>query len=476
MPMVPIKSLIKERCGLTFEGVSETPLMMALEQRMQATGIKSLTGYLAYLAGRDDEFDHLVSLLTINETYFFREPGQLNLLVKSLIPRLVQSRPVGQPIRILSAGCSTGEEPYSIVLSLLETYGESAAQRFLITAADIDQSALAKAKSGEFGPYSFRTFPTELLTKYFRPSTGGAYTLIETVRKLVQFQTINVLQPPTDEDVGVMDIILFRNVSIYFDQNVRKIILGHFKSRLKEDGIFLVGNTETMSNDLGVFTVVSEDGYFYFTKHSRHGEKQSHPKSAHGHKLKTKHSTKGPVSLPITPKPTVAPVINLDTIRVLITQQDWVQALDALEHLDPSRRQETMPTMLEAWVRIQIRDFDAAASLANRVLEQDSWSREGTMLKGFIAKWQNHPEEAIEWFKRAVYAHHDCWVAHYYLGDLYRQTGNSDKAQQAYRLVLQVLSGDPHPDGGLCIPMGLPVAEIRFLCERHTAKAVRAGR
>ena len=182
-----------------------------------------------------------------------------------------------------------------------------------------------------------------------------------------------------------------------------------------------------------------------------------------------------PLPIKAVPKPVHSSDVNLEQIKDMIIHQRWEESLVALGRMSDINS-GSVAVLLEAWVRIQIKDFEQASKMAAQILEQDAWSKDATVLLGFIAKWRNEPENAIEWFKRAVYSHNDCWVAHYYLGDLYRQLGNLDKAQRSYRVVLQLLSGDHHPDGGLKIPLGLPVGEIRFLCERHSVKATQAGR
>ncbi|TAL48341.1 MAG: protein-glutamate O-methyltransferase CheR, partial [Methylovulum sp.] len=128
MNLAAFKALIKQRCGLTFEGIGEAPLVSGLQKRITETGAKNASAYYALLLANEHEFHELVALLTINETYFYREPEQLQLLVDCLIPRILSRKQDRSPVRILCAGCSSGEEPYSIAIALREKYGESAAR------------------------------------------------------------------------------------------------------------------------------------------------------------------------------------------------------------------------------------------------------------------------------------------------------------------------------------------------------------
>ncbi len=130
---------------------------------------------------------------------------------------------------------------------------------------------------------------------------------------------------------------------------------------------------------------------------------------------------------------------------------------------------------LKAHVLINRKDFAAAEVLARGVLAVDAWSVDALLLLGLAAKWRLQPEAAIRWFKQAVYARHECWPAHYYLGDLYRSLGDNELARRAYRVVIKLLCAN-EPDTGIkYVPFGLPTGEIRFLCEHQLAKLPATG-
>jgi chemotaxis protein methyltransferase CheR len=131
--LAPFKELIKQRCGLVLEGNNEEKLATALAQRITVTAKGNSGEYYSHLLCNTDEFQDLVNLLTINETYFFRESEQLRLLTERLVPRLLMQREDGTPLRILSAGCSSGEEPYSIVMALHDKYGGNTARLFSVS-------------------------------------------------------------------------------------------------------------------------------------------------------------------------------------------------------------------------------------------------------------------------------------------------------------------------------------------------------
>lgn len=447
----PVRTLIRQRCGLNCE---EEALAEAVAQRQKRVAIPLLADYFALLDKEISEFDNLVALLTNNETYFFREADQFELLLENLMPDLLASRNKGEVIRILSAGCSSGEEPYSIAIALLEKFGENAARMFSILGADIDQDALSKAVNARYGLYSFRALPDALRARYFEPAGETQYLLSDKIRSLVQFQRLNLLAEPPPTILSEFDAVFFRNVSIYFDEATRYDIQKNLCKLMKEQSYLLMGNTETLANDLGVFQLKQHGGVFYFSK----GKAQNKPVSKN-QKIRfadDADSAQTPAEYTANPK--------LEPIRSLIADQLWESALIALQTCE-TKEQELL--LLEAWARLQTKDIAGAEQLALEVFQQNEWSLDASVMLGLIARSQERNEQAILWLKRAVYINPDCWVAHYYLAELYRNSKEFEAAGRCYKQVLQALTGQFQADGGLSVPLSLPIADIHFLCSRH---------
>jgi chemotaxis protein methyltransferase CheR len=510
----PFKELVKERCGLSCEGHSEEKLAHALAERSAALAIQ--TGdYYGRLISNDAEFQELVNLLTINETYFFREPEQIRLLVDRLAPCFLAAHAGSAPVRILSAGCSSGEEPYSLAMALIDKYGESVSRLFTFAGGDIDSSVLAKARNGRYTDFSFRGVSPDVRSRYFDKDRWGNL-LKEPVKILVSFHELNLLANSFPPALHSFDIIFFRNVSIYFDTPTRKIIQHNLASLMKEDGVLVIGTAETLANDLGVLPLVEDDGFYYFVK---------------GHPSLPQTATANPVAhqwtplvpsypeptsplvsaapilplptwsfldlapplpsplspvadfgsavkvraAPVFPSPTLPPVVDrpglaLESARQLTRDKRYDDALpflDVVLGVDPGN---TEAQLLKAHVLMNHKDFAAVEDLAQRVLAVDAWSVDALLLLGLASKWRQQGEAAIRWFKQAAYARHECWPAHYYLADLYRNRGENELARRAYRAVIQLLSG-PAPETGIkIVPLGLPEGEVRFLCEHQLAK------
>ncbi|WP_306603456.1 CheR family methyltransferase [Azonexus sp.] len=473
----PFKVLIKERCGLLFEGDSTDKLAHALKERMAVHALASMA-YYAMLQGNDGEFQELVNLLTINETYFFREPEQIRLLVDHLAPRFLAAHDGKTPVRILSAGCSSGEEPYSLAMALLDKYGTSVGQLFAFAGGDIDSTVLTKARNARYTDFSFRGVPEEIKQRYFDKDRWGR-VLKEQVRSLVSFHELNLLASEFPPALHDFDIIFFRNVSIYFDTPTRKIIQRNLASLMKDDGILVIGTAETLANDLGVLPQVEENGLFYFVKGKPPLPAASIPVARPAFDALTAPLPPAPLAIPsavpLTPLPIAPPISTLpvgdfELARQLTCDKRYDEALpqlDAVLSIDPGH---AAARLLKAYVLINRKDFGAAEALAQRVLAADTWSIDALLLLGLAAKWRKQTTESIRCFKQAAYTRHECWPAHYYLADLYRHSGEQELARRAYRVVVQLLSGS-EPDTGIRhIPLGLPASEVRFLCEHQLAK------
>lgn len=495
LDIAPFQELIKLRCGLVLEGNNEEKLAGVLRQRFAALGCANAGDYLTRLYGDHGEFQELVNLLTINETYFFRESEQLALLTDVLVPRLLSRRGNKLPLRILSAGCSSGEEPYSILMALHEKYGESSHALFAVSGGDIDTQVLAKARAGCYGEFSFRGVAEPIRQRYFERDPY-AWRIREELRKRVTFHRLNLLDSIHPGVSGGFDVIFFRNVSIYFDTETRRRIQRNLSALMKEDGHLVIGTAETLANNLGEMALVEEAGLFYFM---RHGAPSTLGFPANSELPPPVAALPEPVALPPLTAPTPfvplekpaenpfafaagfvsepsAPLMtaparpSLDEIRCQVDEKRYDEALGALDRLLAGHPDDGAALLLKAHVQLNRKAFAEAQQCAQRVLDGDPWSVDALMVLGLAAKWREQQGDAVRWFKQAVYARHECWPARYYLAELYRNAGETEKARREYRGVQQSLASRREDTGLKVVPLSLPAAEIRFLCEHQLAK------
>ncbi|WP_294946972.1 protein-glutamate O-methyltransferase CheR [Sulfurivirga sp.] len=208
----------------------------------------------------------ILNTVTINETYFFREKYQFETLISEVLPRLHQLRPTGEPIRILCAPSSTGEEPYSIALSLLDEGRLLDARDFELVGIDIDSVAIAKARAGIYTPRSVQHVPPHLLQQYFIQRTDGRYELVDFLKGVVNFQVVNVMDRQAMRRLGRFDVIFCRNMLIYFDEISRREVAMTFYELLKPQGAVFLGHAESMNRIVSVFRTVRSGETIYYVK------------------------------------------------------------------------------------------------------------------------------------------------------------------------------------------------------------------
>ncbi|MBI4689814.1 MAG: protein-glutamate O-methyltransferase CheR [Nitrospirae bacterium] len=251
-----LRDLIKDYCGIYFDDGSKYLLERRLSKRVKSHHLNDFRDYyrlLLYDRRRDEELSFIVDVLTINETYFFREMNQLKTLIEEILPELKNKNRDARKIRIWSAGCSTGEEPYTIAMQILEQ-GHFFGWDIEILGSDINQRVLQHARRGVYRKNSFRTTEEHFTEKYFTQE-DSSYRINDNVKQLVSFSCLNLLDPFKVKFVGDIDVILCRNVLIYFDQESRKKVIKSFYERLIGGGYLLLGHAESLINISAAFTL-----------------------------------------------------------------------------------------------------------------------------------------------------------------------------------------------------------------------------
>jgi chemotaxis protein methyltransferase CheR len=264
MNLESIRHFIREHLGLNAGTYGNDLWRELLAKRISTVGARSPEDYLARLRDDETELHTLTSLITINETYFYRESQHLRLLTERICPELLARRGSDSPVRLLSVGCSTGEEPYSILIALRERYGELADRFFELQAGDVDRAVLERARAGVYGRFSFRALSSQLQERYFSPVDAHHFRIDDSLRRGVSFQPLNLLAADYPETLAGQDVIFFRNVSIYFDEPTRRRVLERLKTLLAPGGHLIVGISETLANDFGILTLRERDGVFLF--------------------------------------------------------------------------------------------------------------------------------------------------------------------------------------------------------------------
>ena len=236
------------RIGVTFDESKSYYVDRRVAERMKATGEASFRGYFGRLRSEPGELEQAISAFTVGETYFYREAHQFACMSRDLLPLAVRGREPGGRVRILSAPCATGEEPYSIAIWLLENWPMVDAFNIEIVGAAVDAAALAAARVGAYEARSLARLPAEIAEAYFEPAEGGRRRIIRDLRESVSFAPANLIEAAAFRALGAFDLIFCRNVLIYFDDAARRTAAEHLYDVLAPGGFLLLGHAESMDN------------------------------------------------------------------------------------------------------------------------------------------------------------------------------------------------------------------------------------
>ena len=235
------------RTGMIFGESKRYYVERRIADRMAATGRTPFSFYFAKLPFDDEEIEHLINSFTVNETYFYREEHQLRCLSKSLLGDVVKDKGPGDLVRIWSVPCSTGEEPYSIAIWLLENWSLVDVYHIEIVGSDIDTRALRDAQKGLYGERALARLPADVVQRYFEPAGEREWTVIQDIRESVTFTRANLIESRSMAAQGRFDVVFCRNVLIYFDEASRAAAAETLFEALNPGGYICLGHTESMT-------------------------------------------------------------------------------------------------------------------------------------------------------------------------------------------------------------------------------------
>jgi chemotaxis protein methyltransferase CheR len=346
------------------------------------------------------QVDALAAHLTIGETYFFRDPAVFGALASQVFPALVEEkRGRAKRLRIWSAGCCTGEEPYSIAIALRRTLPDLEDWHITILATDLNPRFLHKAAAGVYGPWSFRGVPKETREAYFRRTPEGRFELLPAVRKMVTFTCLNLVEdvyPSLATNTNAMDLIFCRNVLMYFSgEQMRKAIANLHRS-LVEGGRLVVSATEASQEMFAEFVPAGVPGLTIYRKEAVASPPAIVPLP--------------PLSLPARfPEPVPMPAAKPRTLPVAPP-----------DHVAEARRLANEGHLAEA------------LAACDHALANDKLVAAHHYLRGVILQEHNALDEAVAALKRALYLEPNFAIAHFVLGHLQVRQGRSREAARCF--------------------------------------------
>ncbi|MBE0416554.1 MAG: tetratricopeptide repeat protein [Coriobacteriia bacterium] len=486
------RDYIHEHSGIHLEKGRMDPLRISLVARATRFGLDSLEQYYTILAADEGEFRELMNLVTINETSFFRFPGQFKALRTFVIPEILDARSSAmRSFRVWSAGCSTGEEPYSIAMTLLDAGIDSLGHHAEVLGTDVSTDALERAKSGVYSPRALLNVPHEVVKRYFEPTATG-HRVVDQVRRVVEFRYQNLIKEPCPTALmGNWDVIFCRNVTIYFRiESTRRVVESLFES-LNPGGYLFIGHSESLTGITERFETIEVGGVFLYRKPVSVAVSASFPEAVEqqrrlGRDARTRRaesaSAKFEIRTSVAPRASAAATpesaggtLLLEAARAAAIAGRPHEVLQATRDLLAAEPGNAEAHLLAARAYADNGDFEDALASAEEALRIDPLLATARYILGLIHLRSGRPEAAIAEFRRTIYADDTFVLAHLNLGNLHRGRGEYAEACREYEAALRALERAPEGSwsgflGGfepdvLAVTCERSLLECRRMCE-----------
>jgi chemotaxis protein methyltransferase CheR len=444
-------ALLARQVGLHFPPERWGDLMRGLAHITRELGYANTEDCMAQLLSAPldrQQIEMLGRHLTIGETYFFREPKVFEALQTHVLPDLIQTRrQTGRHLRLWSAGCSTGEEAYSLAILLQRAIPDFRQWDISILATDINPQALEKAETGIFSDWSFRNAAPWLRQGYFRESGSGNYEILPEVRSMVKFAHLNLAQdayPSPASNTQKMDIVFCRNVLMYFEPELPPRVVGKLHQSLVEDGWLVVSPSEISQAAFARFSAIHLPGAILHSK-SDAAKKNATPVLTESRRPLPKPTAQDgkPVRRP-RPPATSAPHAETEYQQALDLYRkgrypETVAILTRLLETSSDAR----ALLLMSRVHADLGELPQALHWCERTVAADRLNPIGHYLLGTILKELGRKAEALLAYRRALYLDPDFTLTHFALGGLYREQHQTRQAAKHFTNALQLLEKQP---------------------------------
>ncbi len=450
---------LQETSGLYFAPDRSQPLHLALWQRLQHRGYDSYREYFNLLKYHPEgrfELRELLDLITIGETYFFRNKAQFEVLLKYVLPEIVQRKRYldSKCLRVWSAGCSGGDEAYSIAIAILEIVPSYEGWNISILGTDINRNELNRAKEGIYGERNINQLPKEYLDKYF-DIRGSAYLLRDKVKELVQFEYHNLASDPyLHEKMREIDILFCRNVIIYFEGQTTQRVINNFYNCLAPQGYLFLGHTETLWQIANELERVEFPQAFIYQKRLSTDQKGLLPFvvvpeiTSNGCASTNCKFTEGWV---FSKDPMVEHRVKPDSMEESEKSSGLTELSSGLKEMESEYKENArdafpLPPHLNVQDNIDVRThLTRATLLANearyqeavdaliKVIGTDPLNIEAYYLLGILYCKKNEFKEAEAQFRKVIYLDRNSVLAYYNLGHIYLLQKKLNEAVREFR-------------------------------------------
>ncbi len=449
-----ISRVITAKTGLVFPKSREAELRHCLLECFRAsTDSRSAEVYLQKLESDSlskRDMRRLIARLTVGETYFFRNRAQFDLIRYNILPHLVHRRArTTRSLRLWSAGCSTGEEAYSLAILLHEAIPQPEKWNVFLLATDISEDAIRQAEKGEFREWSFRDVDPQVKERYFA-KTGDVYKIHPDIRRMVTFRCLNLVEdtyPLVTTGTNFMDIILCRNVMIYFKGSLNTSITRRFYLSLNNDGCLIIGHAEHTEHIFRGFHKEFAPGAVVYRK------KEAWSDLERGLRLRFRGSGKLPGNVVPSvssaaagqesrrPAPTVMrreTAIFEEGVSAFTQGQNKQAMAKFREVVDLSPRNHRACYML-ALIEANQGHLRKAEDYCHMAIAGYPLSLEAHYLMANVAREEGERGKELDYLKKTIYINPDFVLGHYQLGSYYLHEGNNVLARKFFRNALKLL-------------------------------------
>lgn len=444
-----LRRIAESETGMVLSGTKDVRFIEAVETALGQWQIADFSRILADPNQHNILIERLTSALTIGESFFFRNEHHFRALREQVIPQVLDHNQERREIRFWSAGCSTGEEPYSLAILLDQLLGQREQWSVSILATDINPQFLERARQAEYRSWSFRRTEIQLDRNWFI-ANGDTYQLVPRIRDHVRFVYLNLVKDLYPSPLMGLDLILFRNVAIYLRPEIIAAILSRFYQALRPGGWLLLGEAEVALAPQDRFKVVRFEGATFFQKPANNELPVNVDVASAAPILPTRKVRPQPTLLDAPPRPSAAlrplpksmPAVEpyaapLEKIKQCLQRDDLDEAenlIDKINNLD-----ERVKTRL-FYVRaiLQSSYFTRASAMLDRCLVEEPLLIEAQLLKATLAEENNDLAEAEQAYRRALYIDRNCEIAHFQLAMLQQQRRDVDAARKSLQTVLNL--------------------------------------
>jgi chemotaxis protein methyltransferase CheR len=457
-----VTALLRDAAGLAFDQTRRESIAYSIGDRMRVMDCPDVASYLTLLTGSDNrERQALLDEVTIPETHFFRNPPQIRALRTHVLPELLRQAKHTKRLRIWSAGCSTGEEPYTIAMLIRELLPANAGWDVRIVATDISTRALAAAQEARYGERAFvMTDPIDQQRFFYLDADHGQWVVRDEIRELVEFRHHNLVTQAPPFTPGELDVVLCRNVTIYFDRSTTKNLMNRLHGCLRDGGYLFLGHAETLWQVSDAFALVPLGDAFVYRR---------------GATPENKRAVLPDRRTEDEPRPTRADRRRgpLDRRRSSTSSTMPAQRVTS-PAVGPDAMVAEPDPMVAVRTAVATGNYVEAADLAAEVTTASPLRAEAHYLHGLALTNLGLDSDALVVLRKAVYLDPRDGFAHFLLGGALERCGERVAAARSYRAAATTLGTRPldsvAPELG-----GRSVAELAVLCQRLARRAEEAA-